>query len=587
MNRLAFILSFVLALAVASCGRTDPALARADAVMEQAPDSALAILEAVDTAALRSERSRALYGLLLTQARVKCDVPVASDSLIAASARYFADHGSDSLAMRALFYKGVVLRDLNRFSEAINPLSESYESAISQGSNYWCAKAAEAMSHVYSANYLKNEAVEKSREAAIYYQLCGKYLNHLYCLTDLGIDYSNAGNTQRGAELLDSTYQIASELNDSAIMAYTSSAMFSTAIAAKDFEKAARSLRLLNRLSSFYNFQTQDIAWIAELGIVENDTTKINAFLEYVKHNQIDQSDQPVVYNILSTISESKGDYKTALEFTDSVLYAQSKYIDTMLMQSVLSSQLNRTEQNLYRTKTESSKRQTLAIFIVLSLTFVSAIIILVYQLRLRAKKHELDKKVIEILRLTNNIKDSLAVHQILEDKIAAQNQDISILKDTIRYQKYNLDEYRQSSETVKELRAELETLFRNSWNLLNKLCNEYFEKEDSRISREIIVKNIESELSKIQKQNNIHNIKESVNKYMSGLVTKLEDQCPTLSQIEINIATLIFAGFNAKSICLFLGIRLKNFYAKRKQLIDTIKESTTPDTNIFLEKLQ
>ena len=123
--------------------------------MEQAPDSALAILESVDTAALRSERSRALYGLLLTQACVKCDVPVASDSLIAASARYFASNGPDSLTMRAMFYKGWMSYASENYTDAIVPATNSYDLALKSENDYWIAKSAELISLLYSATFYR------------------------------------------------------------------------------------------------------------------------------------------------------------------------------------------------------------------------------------------------------------------------------------------------------------------------------------------------------------------------------------------------------------------------------------------------
>ncbi|MDE6511918.1 MAG: tetratricopeptide repeat protein, partial [Muribaculaceae bacterium] len=72
----------LLALLLGSCSGTDRSILRqADAVMEQHPDSALAILRTVDRTRL-SERNLPYYALLMPPAQEKTATPVDSDSLI-------------------------------------------------------------------------------------------------------------------------------------------------------------------------------------------------------------------------------------------------------------------------------------------------------------------------------------------------------------------------------------------------------------------------------------------------------------------------------------------------------------------------
>ncbi len=85
------ILSYIVVILTAvlmACARDIDAerLSRAEAVMESCPDSALAILDSIDTNALSSESSRAKYALLLTQAEVKNNIFPPNDSLINSAA---------------------------------------------------------------------------------------------------------------------------------------------------------------------------------------------------------------------------------------------------------------------------------------------------------------------------------------------------------------------------------------------------------------------------------------------------------------------------------------------------------------------
>ena len=63
MSRLqTLITTFILAIVVAACGgMADRRLAEAEEIMDNAPDSALVIIQSIRPSDLRSERSRALH----------------------------------------------------------------------------------------------------------------------------------------------------------------------------------------------------------------------------------------------------------------------------------------------------------------------------------------------------------------------------------------------------------------------------------------------------------------------------------------------------------------------------------------------
>ncbi len=84
----------LILIGVLMCACSSPErklLARADSVMEENPDSALAILEQLDRRSL-DKSELPYYALLMTQALVKTDVPVDSDTLISLAYRKYADY---------------------------------------------------------------------------------------------------------------------------------------------------------------------------------------------------------------------------------------------------------------------------------------------------------------------------------------------------------------------------------------------------------------------------------------------------------------------------------------------------------------
>ena len=105
----------LLTLVVGGCRRApgvaERRLMAIDSLITAHPDSALALLAAVDTATL-AEPDRAYHALLQTQAMYKAGVPVDDSTLICRAQRYYADHGPVDRQIRTMRYRASVAEDL-------------------------------------------------------------------------------------------------------------------------------------------------------------------------------------------------------------------------------------------------------------------------------------------------------------------------------------------------------------------------------------------------------------------------------------------------------------------------------------------
>ena len=89
----AFYLSLSLLFLYASCRNEttpmQPELLTADSLMNSRPDSSLALLRQISAPQKLEGADRALYALLMTQARYKNYLPLEDDSLIGIAAQYY------------------------------------------------------------------------------------------------------------------------------------------------------------------------------------------------------------------------------------------------------------------------------------------------------------------------------------------------------------------------------------------------------------------------------------------------------------------------------------------------------------------
>ncbi len=124
------LLLMVLTGAAAGCHRADreitSRLQTADRLMDQQPDSALAILQSVPTDSLTS-RLRPWYALLLTKATDKSYIRHQSDSNIRLAVEYYASHSDGLRYAEALYYAGRVASDMGDASAAIRYYGEAEE----------------------------------------------------------------------------------------------------------------------------------------------------------------------------------------------------------------------------------------------------------------------------------------------------------------------------------------------------------------------------------------------------------------------------------------------------------------------------
>ncbi len=119
----------LMSVSLSSCSSPsvkNPLLLCADSLMETCPDSALSILESITYPQKMPRADRALYALLLTQARHKNYIVLEDDSLIKTAVDYYGDKKKSLRAAKAHYYWGATYSEMGYTSFAV----EEYLTAI-------------------------------------------------------------------------------------------------------------------------------------------------------------------------------------------------------------------------------------------------------------------------------------------------------------------------------------------------------------------------------------------------------------------------------------------------------------------------
>lgn len=163
----------MMSLAACSLSSTDRALSRAECLMDEHPDSALLVLQAILPEKLHSPQSNALYALL-TQARDKTYHFETSDSLISIAVDYYGENGPWQKAAWSHFYRGAVYFNRKDYRSAIAESLIAREFSDSGENPYLTAKIHEQIADVYAATFDMGKAISNRQVAAANYRLAGK-----------------------------------------------------------------------------------------------------------------------------------------------------------------------------------------------------------------------------------------------------------------------------------------------------------------------------------------------------------------------------------------------------------------------------
>ena len=566
----------------ASCSTESVRLLRdADAIMEEYPDSAMSILEGIDSHNLKGN-ALPYYALLYTQAQIKTDVPIDSDSLISIAYAKYGNHTRGDLGIRSNFYTGEIFFNQEKYREAMKFYLTAYEESKRLSNYYWQAKAAERISDLFFFAYNYDEAEKYALEAAKLFKIVGRQINHRYSLGQLSIIYLNNGHSDIAYMMLDSLYTLSLLENpcDSAFLEYIKMPLIDAgAKMGKNVSIKLNGEDFCNK--SLSNRELIDAVILQSQLLNLSDTPSLMKDLSNI--DSLARTDEDKIHILYAEYLNAKasGHNSLALSFVDSMLYYYNVVAENIIKESVTGAQRDfYIEMSTVDRKKSIFMNYLLSIFIGVFILVIAFLIIFSY-LRNKAQKAKLEAIFESFLSLKSYSDRILKEKEIAVSVLKTlQDEKEAAFGEMITLKNINMDQEISHAEIV-------ERLFKEKWTTLDTLCNQYFGLSNSEITAKGVVTNIEKEIKKIVSKKGIIEIVEAVDTYIGGIVTRLRSQCQFLKEDDITFLALIYAGFSVRSVCLFTSIKYQHFYVKKSRLIKRIKDSNAPDKDFFLKKIK
>jgi tetratricopeptide (TPR) repeat protein len=191
MNRKKLYLTLICTLLLTtSCNQqsrmADRILKKAEALVEQYPDSALILLDSIQNPQNLEKRQRYQYLLLQVQAKDKSDQDIASDTLIFKVKNYYLKAGDLNKAALSSLYSGRVLQAQKKYEKSMTAYldAENYSKQIKNDNLNGLIQS--SIGKVYYDQLLKDEAIPRFKLASKYFHQSENYRNEIVTFNQIG-----------------------------------------------------------------------------------------------------------------------------------------------------------------------------------------------------------------------------------------------------------------------------------------------------------------------------------------------------------------------------------------------------------------
>lgn len=543
MKRLFY--SILLICLVTGCGLRDVRnqLKDVESFIADRPDSALAVIESIDTTALKTNRLKAHHALLHAMALDKNYIDVKDDSLALTAVKYYQKHGQKKYLARARYYLALSYYYDRQYNKSIIELSKAEPIATKYDSLYLgFVKVLQADIHNINYNYVQElSCLEEALN--IYTKIQASYYIDI---AKLRIAQSYISNDRRDeAQVIFKDYlSRQTSINIRNAQSYGDYAFLMGTCNNPDFNASSSLFEAVATFENGMYMTYQDYwAWAHSLSRI-GETTKSQRLVKDLK--QVDSSGTAFYFMYL--IAKNERRYKEALECLENFTEQNNSEVVQVLKQSV-----STTQRDYYHSQYEVSdykaKNRLLVIIIILITTTMAALITVLLANRYRKKK-EFEKE--EYIRYAEEINRQL--RELQKDSYTSlQKRYVSMYKsryETLRalYERYTMSDGRTDADKI---------MYREVTRLIDELRHDI---KDSKVLERMLDDDLD------------------------GLLSTLRNEIPDLTRKDHTLIGYLALGFDVVMTSHFMNCSPNSIYIRKSRLKKTIEESGADHKEVFLE---
>jgi len=639
----------ILLLAFTACGdkkAVTDVLNRAEALMNEHPDSALNLLRTLTFDDFQKEKNRARYALLHSQALDKNYIDVTNDSLISVAVEYYKDKDDVRSKFFSYYYMGRVHANGERYLQATSCLMESEQLAEEVNDDYLSGLLYSEMGRIYRLYYDYPKSLEAYQKAVDFYERAGMIRHRNYMWLNKSSVYRDMNRDDEGEELLEKVLESAKAENDATLIRSCLGDLVMLYIKQGEMKEARE---LYEKWESIVGLQSASSSFMAELALMyaeEGNFNQAQSFIQEGWKHVANRMDSVSLSLSSAKIHYIQGKGMAAYEEVVKGMSLQNRGIRQALQQPVLTAQRDYLSEKVafevYRHRME--KRQNLLIILLLALLLLVSVYVFLRLLKKTQKKSmqaihhlEMEKRQVEeendrisilleqldkdkkesdltITRLKNEIVQNeqrahleisslvqnieLGKGSIEELKLKLQQNEESRLKMQALVQKLEADS-KANVKSVDCLRAEIEILreekkklmFQKVELLRNDLEHKIewvFLHENKRLGAERKEKRIKEEISILRKDyfagdGEFKMVEKLVNLYLDNAMQHFRREVELPNEADYRRVCYMFAGVSTPVIAKMMNESKDALYQRKSRLLKKIESCSCIHAELFM----
>ena len=552
----------------------------ADAVMWTRPDSALAVLESIDTLSLKTRAQRARYSLLYTMALARNHRDIPDLRIIKPAASYYERHGSNDDRMKMYFYLGTAQYDTGDPESAIASYIRAKEYSSHSDNLVFRGIISSSISDVYLWNHNNTESISYCKEACDYFAQA-KDSFRLWNTTGLLANrYSNIRDWAKA----DSIYSIffSQPVRDTSIYAEQLLNLAWNNIF-KPGSDPHESIDLFRKATGEFGGtpSLSDYCVYAYASEIIGDYDTANDLIRQLEN--VDSS-STILKIWKYRIFKRRGDYKDALVCLEQSIDDRDSEVLETVGQSVALAQSGYYEgKSLLLDKDRRLQRQ------MKWLIFLIALMVVASGLGIYSRRKKMWRRQVEEISFINDevnqrLNESLlceAEHLRSIDSLKSANE---LAERNIQTLSEKLSDAAEKEQALMRLRAKYVQANKRQYTHMNALCRRYLESsKTSRSGKDEIYAEVK-EILAILDEPNQKELESMLDDNLDGIMTKLRAAIPDTTEKDFRFISFLILGFDTKTIARMMDYNVNTVYTKRYNIKEKIARLDDENKTLFSE---
>ena len=477
MNKIPTILLFLGLLLLMACN--DPkhvtdTLHRAEALMNEHPDSALTLLQSVSPDEMGQNSTRALHALLYTQAQDKNYIDETNDSLIRIAVDYYRNTDDVRHQFLSYYYQGRVHFNTKDYLNATSCYMEAEQLADAVGDDYLAGLLYAELGRIYGIYYDYPKSLEAYQKAAECYERAGKIRHRNYMLFNQSTVFRNMNQHGESELLLRMIVNLTKEEEGNTLTNLCLGGLVMSCIEQNRISEAKVFYEELTLLVGEGYGSSSFMGKLAQMYAKDQNFVLANECLEKGWKYAESKTDSVCLYIASSEIYSLQGNGKQAYQELMKGVLMQNKDTRQALQQPVLTAQRDYLSEKLEFEVYKLRMRKLLNLVSTLFFLLLLGVLAYVFSRMLKKKKATIDK----LGKENQNLLQQLADNKKEADRIVEK-----LKSELIRKEKH-------SNAEISMLLQKLEC----GENSMEELKQKLFEKEANRLEMESLVQKLESD---------------------------------------------------------------------------------------------